>query len=123
MALPRGNSKTGTGKTLRLHFPLIHHRGLRGPGGHTAKVEVSVKEGRLGASGILNSIQLDFSHGGSREPAPPHFPAAAALAFAGRARASYPRGPGDWPRLARTPRYTGDMHARADASAGAPGRR
>ena len=51
MALPRGNSKTGTGKTLGLHFPLIHHRGLRG--GHTAKVEVSVKEGRLGASGIL----------------------------------------------------------------------
>ena len=52
MALPRGNSKTGTGKTLRLHFPLIHHRGLRG--GHTAQVEVSVKEGRLGASDILS---------------------------------------------------------------------
>ena len=52
MALPRGNSKTGTGKTLRLHFPLIHHRGLRG--GHTAQVEVSVKEGSLGASDILS---------------------------------------------------------------------
>ena len=52
MALPRGNSKTGPGKTLRLHFPLIHYRGLRG--GHTAKVEVSVKEGRLGASDILS---------------------------------------------------------------------
>ena len=51
MALPRGNSKTGPGKTLRLHFPLTHHRGLRR--GHTAKVEVPVKEGSLGASDIL----------------------------------------------------------------------
>ena len=49
-----GQLQTGTGKTLGLHFPLVHHRGLRG--GHTAKVEVSVmiKEGRLGASGILS---------------------------------------------------------------------
>ena len=30
MALPRGNSKTGTGTTLRHHYPLIHHRGLGG---------------------------------------------------------------------------------------------
>ena len=45
MALPRGNSKTGTGKALKLHYPLTHHRGLRG--GHTAQVEVLVKEGRL----------------------------------------------------------------------------
>ena len=52
MALPRGNSKTGPGKTLRLHFPLTHHRGLRR--GHTAKVEVLVKEGSLGASDILS---------------------------------------------------------------------
>ena len=46
MALPRGNSKTGTGTTLKLHYPLTHHRGLMG--GHTDQVEVSVKEGRLG---------------------------------------------------------------------------
>ena len=50
MALPRGNSKTGTGKALRLHHvhvhPLTHHRGLRG--GHTARSWSSVKEGRLG---------------------------------------------------------------------------
>ena len=52
MALPRGNSKTGPGKTLRLHFPLTHHRGLRR--GHTAKVEVSVKGDSLEASDILS---------------------------------------------------------------------
>ena len=32
MALPRGDSKTGTGKTLKLHYPLTHHRGPRGGG-------------------------------------------------------------------------------------------
>ena len=52
MALPRANSKTGTGKTLQPNYPLIHHRGLRG--GQTAQVEVSVKEGRLGASVTLS---------------------------------------------------------------------
>ena len=51
MALPRCNSKTGPGKTLGLHFPLTDHRELRR--GHTAKVEVSVKEDSLGASDIL----------------------------------------------------------------------
>ena len=57
MALPRGNSKTGTGKTLKLHYryPLTHHRGLRG--GHTDQVEVSVKEGRLGHLTFMSDSQ------------------------------------------------------------------
>ena len=42
MALPRGHSKTGTGKTLRLHYPLTHHRGLRG--GTQLEVEVMSKK-------------------------------------------------------------------------------